>query len=69
MKKKRSFSVRKLVVSEEQLQNARFAGISARARKILERSDLFYKDALLSSERSEYRKAAIGLARSSFTVK
>jgi hypothetical protein len=70
MEKDKSFvGGRKLVLSEEQLKDVRFAAISPAARKILKNSSFFYKDALLTAEPKEYQKAALDLAKTFFTVK
>jgi len=43
--------------------------ISPAARKIVERSRFFYKDALLTLQPEEYQKAALGLAKIFFMLK
>lgn len=70
MQNKKSFvGARSLVLKEQQLNEVQFEAVSPAARKILERSRLFYKEELLSREPEKFRQAVLGLAKAFFTVK
>ncbi len=59
---------RTLVVKGRSLQDIEFEPPSPTARKILKRSKVFYRGALLGSTKPDYQRAALGLAKSYFKV-